>query len=71
MTIPTKFGSNWPSAYKEEDSKQKTPFWHHQASFFSCTSDQQKNMNFLYNHPMNIPNKQLIFWHYWASCTYE
>ena len=44
MNIPTKFGSNWPSGFREEDSKLTTPILK--------PSDQQKN--FLEDHPYQV-----------------
>ena len=32
--------------------------------FHLCTSDQQKNTNFVGNHPMNIPSKFGSNWPY-------
>jgi len=59
INIPTKFGSNWPYGFRKEDQKQTTPFLTPLSLLFLLsTSDQQKrNINFLEDHPMNIPTK--------------
>jgi hypothetical protein len=42
INIPTMFGSNWKSCFREEDSQLTTPFL---------------TQEFLKDHPMNIPTK--------------
>jgi hypothetical protein len=66
MNIPTKFCFNLPSVLRE-DQKQTTPNLTPLCLLFLlCTSDQQEknpqNINFLQDHPMNIPAKFGTIW---------
>ena len=45
----TKFGSNWPSGFRDEDSKQTTPLG---LLFLLCTSDPSIKKNILEGHPL-------------------
>jgi hypothetical protein len=59
MSNPTKFGSNWCSGFKEDKQKRQHPVLNLWASCFFRVFLINKNIyiNFLEDHPMNIPTK--------------
>jgi hypothetical protein len=58
MNNPTKCGCDWPSGFREEESKLTTPLFYTFVPLVSFVTFRSiKNINFLEDHPVNILTK--------------